>query len=552
MSIKGNTDTLTNTVTNSSTTSDDDLETALDSRLSSESSSTSSSPNTTINKINDISPISTGTTTPSLLPSIVNEFLGEINDDHLNQQSDLLLHDFNEALQENSKITMLPNYNINPSGNEFGQFLVIDLGGSTLRIAIIKIDKPTDHDEADRSKRIHILNEKSWIIENNFKTIDNNFFKFIASKIAEIIKDDEEFSNCHIIKTGISWSFPLKTTNYNNGKIVHVSKGYTISDEIYNKDLKTILESVLKSEFNLLIDVKIILNDSLAVYAAGSFMDKFMKLALVLGTGTNMCCSLNKKDSDLMHDDKKLGTQDKVLFNTELSLFGQSIIKQFTNKYDGLIDSRFNQVIDLHFKTFMTVDPISKTIFQPLELTTSGRYLPELTRLVLCDLINAKEIFTRLSCQDLAHILHASYDGITGKLICFINETEDLQDIKLKLHEIYQWDIDLITTNDILNLKTIIETILTRGAFIISISVIAFIKLIQLHNPEEFQSLLDQKVINIGYVGSVLHHFNHYRHLIKQFINDNTEIKQFGLKVDFKLIENSSVIGPAIGAAYYS
>ncbi|KAK6200533.1 hexokinase I [Scheffersomyces amazonensis] len=514
----------------------------------------SSSPTTSISSAGDAPLASTkekiqSTSTSNLLPLIADNFIGSITDERLSEQSNLLVNDFNESLSKNSKITMLSNYNISPSGNEHGQFLVIDLGGSTLRIAVIKIDEASENDKfsSDRSSRIHILQEESWIIDNNFKIIDYNFFKFIGSKISEIISKSD-FNEKETINTGISWSFPLETTNYNNGKIVHVSKGYTISDEIYDKDLKTILETTLLKEFNLSIDIKAILNDSLAVYAAGSFLDKNMKLALVLGTGTNLCCSLNA-NRDLIHHQKLLPDCEKILFNVELSLFGQAFIKQFTNKYDSKIDSRFNQVIDLHFKTFMTDDPITNTILQPLELTTSGRYLPELTRLVLVDLINRGDIFNNLSSKDLNSIMTKPYDGVQGKLICAVDETNDYQEIKSLLEEYYGWDEDLIQVSDILTLKRVIELILIRGAFIVSISIVAIIKLLQQHNNDEYSS----KVINIGYVGSVMKHFHNYRNLIKTFVNENKDIKQLGgVKVDFKLVEHSSIIGPAIGAAYYS
>lgn len=74
-----------------------------------------------------------------------------------------------------------------------------------------------------------------------------------------------------IIKLVSLGHFPLDTTSYNNGKIRHVSKGYTIGDDIYDKDLKQLFESVLQEEFNVKVDIRSILNDSLAVYAAGAF-----------------------------------------------------------------------------------------------------------------------------------------------------------------------------------------------------------------------------------------------------------------------------------------
>jgi len=486
---------------------------------------------------------------------VFEKFTENIPDNSIQVQSDNLFVDVNEALIENSSISMLSNYNIQPTGDEFGDYLVIDLGGSTLRIAVVSIDpRPSNSDSSDslnscadgRSDRVHIIAENSWIVPNDFKTIDLNFFKFIGDKINTIISLQSVINPKNLIKTGITWSFPLVTTTYNRGKIVCVSKGFTISDEIYDKDLKDILELVLLDHFNLQIDVRVIVNDSLAVYAAGAFVDKYMKLALVLGTGFNLCCSLNS--SDKMHQDKTLQNQPRLLYNAEISVFGHKILETFTTKYDEIIEPRFAS-FDNSYRPFMEVEPVSKLVLQPSELMTSGRYLPELARLVLVDLINSNGIFVNLA-KNKEYLLPLTkpYEGFSGELLCFIDETEDLQQIIAKLHETYNWPVELLAFDDIILLKNILSNIVKRAAIIVSIVIIAFIKLLKYHNPEDdLGSKLD-----IGFIGSVLHYFKNYRELITNMVNNNDEVKQLGLHVDFKLIENSSLLGAAIGAAYYS
>ena len=493
----------------------------------------------------------------SLVTSIVNSFIENATSTELEHQAESLTADFNESLVTNSKITMLPNFNIEPTGKEHGNFLCIDLGGSTLRVAVVKIDPETtpkdtkfdekrDENSSDRSSRISVIIEESWSIDNSFKIIDVDFFRFIATKIQYTLASQTLLDPATLINTGITWSFPLETTSHNNGRIVHVSKGYTISPEIFGKDLKSILEGVLKTEFGISIDIKTIINDSLAVYSAGAFLDKFMKLALVLGTGLNMCCSLNA--SGKIHDEKilvnSLNSSPKILFNTELSLFGDKLLPLVATKYDNIIDSRFLD-FGFHFKCFMSADPITNKLLQPTELMTSGRYLPELTRLVLCDLIGSNSIFSQV--QDLSTILDHPFDGFNGEIMCFVNESDDLDAISKKLCAQYSWDQSMITESDVILLKYITDAIIKRGAFIVAVSIVSFIKLLAEHNNDIHDSKL-----TIGYVGSVLTYFNNYRNLMKEFINGNEYVKELGLEVDFKLIDNSSIIGAAIGAAYYS
>lgn len=490
---------------------------------------------------NTDTPPSPVTSASTLVGSVVQSFTQSATKANLQKQSEHLYSDFNSALFDNSKICMLPNYNISPTGQEYGQFLVIDLGGSTLRIGVIDIAKPSSTEESDRSSRINTIVEKSWIIPNDFKVIDYEFFQYIGARIKEIIESQNVLDIKSVVKTGITWSFPLETTDYNHGRIVHVSKGYTIHPDIYGKDLKVILEDILIKEFQIEIDIRIIFNDSLAVYAAGAFIDKNMKLALVLGTGLNMCCALDS--SNKVHQDKILDGHDRILYNTELSLFGANLLTDdFVTKYDACIDSRFANFKN-HFKPYMTVDPNTSTILQPHELMASGRYLPELTRLVLVDLIDAQEIFN--DDKDLNEILTKEYDGFDGELMCFIDESNDYAAINSKICERYGWDN--VTKSDITTLKQVVSCIIKRAAFIVAYTILSFIKLLKHHNENEELSL-----VTIGYVGSVLSYFHNYRDLVKQFVNENEDAKKLGVTIDLKLIDNSSMIGAAIGAAYYS
>ncbi|KSA03703.1 uncharacterized protein AC631_00515 [Debaryomyces fabryi] len=476
------------------------------------------------------------------LEKAVQEFTQNVDPCSLKYHSDSLLDDFNESLSENSKLTMLPNYNISPTGMEEGNFLIIDVGGSTLRVAVIRID-PFVAESEDRSKRVHIIIEKKWHINDSSKTIDSEFFKWLSSKVYETLQEQNLIKvDDLVINTGISWSFPLEQVSHNSGKIVYVGKGYTIASDIYNQDLKSILEKSLSNNFNINIDIKTIINDSLAVYSAGSFLDKHMKLALVLGTGFNMCCSLN---TSKLHEGKKLH-QDAILLNTELSLFGHTLISDLASKYDSKIDKRFDlKEATLNFKPHMTVDPLTNDIFQPSELMTSGRYLCELTRLILIDLIEAKEIFTQLHDKELSPIFR-NYEGITGQLVCFISEVDDETLIIDKLCDEFGWNKSSITLSDISKLKIIVNSVIQRAAFIVAIAMVSFIKLLNHHN-----GCYGQDLLTIGYVGSVLLHFKNYRKLILKYVNDNEDIKRLNIRIDFKSIDNSSIVGAAIGAAYY-
>ncbi|WLF79401.1 N-acetylglucosamine kinase 1 [Lodderomyces elongisporus] len=477
--------------------------------------------------------------TSSVLDSAVASFTESLTDKNLCQQSDLLYHDFKSSLAEDA-LAMLPNYNLSPTGEESGSYLVIDLGGSTLRVAVVDISPDLD---LNRKERVKVVIEDKWIISNEYKNIDLNFFKFIASKTMEILSKQSAIDSKELIKTGITWSFPLETTDYNNGNILHVSKGYTVDPEVHGQNLKSLLETTFLEEFNVEIDVRSILNDSLAVYSAGLFLNSTMKLAMVLGTGFNLCCSLNSHEQK-MHSAKLI--DDKILFNTELSFFGQGLVPHFMTKYDGIIDKRLVEA-EQRFKAFSKVDPETNSVFQPNELTTSGRYLPELCRLVIADLWNQKEIFTTFSEQEMDRLLNVSYDGFEGEIMCIVDECNDYQEINAKMCKCYNWN-KAIPETDIKMLKTITAAVIQRAAFIVANSIIAFFKLQREFNTDDQL----KGHLSVGFVGSVLVYFHNYRDLVLKYVNSSQDAQREGYTIDLQLVENSSIVGAAIGAAYHS
>ncbi|CCE72960.1 Piso0_000567 [Millerozyma farinosa CBS 7064] len=462
----------------------------------------------------------------------------------LTNHSDMMCEDFREALEKNSEMTMLPNEKICPTGDEHGEYLVIDVGGSTLRIAIVEIKPPGDSDENDdREKRINLVSERQWTVENSVKVMDLKFFRWIAKNAKETLAYREDFvsGKCKL-KTGISWSFPLEMTSHSSGNILFAGKGYTISQEVYGKDLKYILESVFLESYGLQIDIKSIVNDSLATYAAGAFLDKNMKLAMVLGTGLNACCLIK---TDSIHEKKRLDS-DYVLLNSELSFFGRDLIS-LSNKFDTMIDSHFDyRNTKLPYKPHMELDTLTKEIFQPLELMTSGRYIVELVRSIIVDLIEGGNIFQKVHLG-MSHVIYKRYDGLSGELVCSISESDDITFLRKRIVKYMGWNPNDIDDADIINLKLIVDCVIKRAAYLMAITIVAFIKLMHINNDGS-----KSDVFKVGFVGSVLAHFKKYRNTVLEFVNEDSLVKSLGLKVGFKSLVESSIIGTAISAAYFS
>lgn len=469
--------------------------------------------------------------------TIVQSLVGNISNASVALNALKLQDELTQALTRGSPITMLPNYHIEPLGQEKGEYVVVDVGGSTLRVSIVLLK--------EGGAGFEVLVNRLWAVRDSFKKMDRAFFQWIGDKISEVLHQPEAelLISCDTgVDLGLSWSFPLEQTHYNRGLILHAGKGFDVGPEIEGKDLNDILTQVMKEDYNITINVDCIINDSLAVYAASAFLHSTTSLGCVLGTGLNMCVPLK---TALFPDFKSVGPGHQYgLFNSEVSLFGSSFVSPYVSQLlDPHIDDRFANIGELSFELFMEKDHDGR-IFQPLELLTSGRYLQELTRLAIVQMYSAGEVLAQI--EDITCLTDPlnRYEGFPGALVCFINENNDIAAIAEQLAQSFSWDSAKISSSDVTTIKTVVDAIIKRAAFIVAVVVVAFVGLLH-----ETKSLGDTQVLTMGYVGLVLQYYNSYRGLILQYVNDN--VGQYGVTVEFEFIDNSTLVGTAVSTAYF-
>ena len=111
---------------------------------------------------------------------------------------------------------MLPSYNSTlPTGFECGQYLSLDVGGSTLRVAVVEL-KGRGHGSNDQASS-RIVRMRSYHIGPDIKALEGlAFFDWMAARISETIRKEREqdgsldASSSSPILMGLSWSFPLE------------------------------------------------------------------------------------------------------------------------------------------------------------------------------------------------------------------------------------------------------------------------------------------------------------------------------------------------------
>jgi hexokinase len=127
--------------------------------------------------------------------------------------SDKLLESFQDALRHAGQ-TMLPSYISSlPTGSESGMAVGVDLGGSTLRVAVIRLQPHEqmagDDKEHFREPRNELASQK-WIVGDEVKRLRSKlFFDWMVERIADVV-EAAGMKDGLSVPVGLTWSFPVE------------------------------------------------------------------------------------------------------------------------------------------------------------------------------------------------------------------------------------------------------------------------------------------------------------------------------------------------------
>lgn len=302
-------------------------------------------------------------------------FLSSLSKERMAAMSERIRSQFRSCLAS-SPVSMLPSFtHALPSGTEVGTYLALDVGGSTLRVALIRL--------RGRSEGVQVLRTTSSPIDNYVKSLEGTrFFDWMADSIDSMLPragDDD----CHYgrgglpLAVGLSWSFPIEQTSVRSGRAIHMGKGFQCSNGTVGQDLgELIMTSCRKRQLN--IQVEAIVNDSSATLLAQAYSDADTRMSLILGTGTNVAIHYPVRGIGAA----KFGARpqdwfdraENVVVNSELSMFGGGILPM--TRWDDILN-----------RTHLRPN------YQPLEYMITGRYLGEIVRLIIVEAVDRARLF---------------------------------------------------------------------------------------------------------------------------------------------------------------
>ncbi len=270
--------------------------------------------------------------------------------------------------KKGGNIPMIPGWVLDyPTGKEKGDYLAIDLGGTNLRVCLIKLSGNRDFDTTQSKFRL----------PKNIRTTSSDvLFDFIATSLNDFLI--EQFPNgiTHDLPLGFTFSYPASQDALNQGVLQRWTKGYDIKG-VEGHDVVPMLQTAL-SKYKLPIKVVALINDTTGTLVASAYTDPETQMGLIFGTGCNG--AYYEKVSAIPKLEGKLGDdvdqEDLMAINCEYGAFDNEHKVLPRTKYDVQID-----------------EESPRPGQQTFEKMISGYYLGELMRLVLIDLYNDGFVF---------------------------------------------------------------------------------------------------------------------------------------------------------------
>jgi len=350
-----------------------------------------------------------------------------------------------------SSLAMLPAFVAQPTGSEEGEFFAIDVGGSKLRVLEVDLKGNGVIPDIDKIK------EADFKDEHKTGTAEV-LFDFIADNIGAFIKDNK-LDGSKEMSLGLTWSFPVEQKAIDSGKAIALTKGWTTSGVVGNDPIE-LLRQALKRKGLDNVKVVALCNDTVGTLATARYKDRDCMSGIILGTGTNAAISLPVKSISKFTEPIALG---EMMVNLEWGNFDQVPLTEWDRTLDGMTNN-----IGEHL----------------LEKMVSGKYIGELARLIINDMIKNDYLFDGRTLEvfgrtpDSNEIGEKSQDPakkvFLAEYISRIEEdkTRDLSDVGALLAELGISDTSM---EDRVAVKRICEMVSTRSARIAAAAMMALI-----------------------------------------------------------------------------
>ncbi|EAU83892.2 hexokinase [Coprinopsis cinerea okayama7 len=293
------------------------------------------------------------------------------------QRMRIIVEAFKDALEtglekHDQELPMIPTYVFGwPSGNERGEFVAIDLGGTNLRVCLLNLQG---------DGKFEITQSKYRLSEEQKQDDGQKLFDFCAESLQTFIEGNSgedgilQLAPGQKLPLGFTFSYPCKQEKIDHGVLMRWTKGF-VAPNTEGHDVAEMFRKSLE-KYNLPVELKALINDTTGTLIASRYVNPSTKIACIFGTGCNAAYMERVKDIGKI---KYLGIDDDVemVINCEWGAFD-------SHNHEHLPRTKYDISID---------ESSSKPGQQTFEKLISGRYLGEIVRLIICELIDEGVLF---------------------------------------------------------------------------------------------------------------------------------------------------------------
>lgn len=312
-------------------------------------------------------------------------------------------------------IPMIPSWVVEyPTGKEKGDFLAIDMGGTNLRVVLVKLGGDHTFDTT----------QSKYKLPARLRTTKNHeeLWEFIANSLENFIEETFPEGCSKPLPLGFTFSYPASQDKINQGVLQRWTKGFDIPN-VEGHDVVPMLQKHLEAK-KLPIEIVALINDTTGTLVASLYSDPETKMGVIFGTGVNgayfdVVKDIPKLEGKLADD---ITSDSPMAINCEYGSFDNEHLVLPRNKYDIYIDEQSPR-------------PGQQTF----EKMTSGYYLGELLRLVLVDLHKQGLIFKD---QDVSKLQEAYIMDTSVPSRVEADPFENLEDTD----ELFEKELNIQTT----------------------------------------------------------------------------------------------------------
>lgn len=180
-----------------------------------------------------------------------------------------------------SSLRMLPSYIDRPTGGERGEAVVIDFGGTNVRVLKILLDG--GRVQCGRPSKFNLKDPNGAYDYTREQTRAEELFNFIARHVADVLAGDRS-----TLPLGHTFSFPCRQEGINRAVLIQWTKEIRTSG-VEGRDVSPLLAEALERQGVRTVRPRAVINDTVGTMLAAAYQLRNVDIASICGTGHNTC-----------------------------------------------------------------------------------------------------------------------------------------------------------------------------------------------------------------------------------------------------------------------